>query len=75
MAVADVFEALTAADRPYHQAMTLSEAIRIMAFMAREQHVDPDIFRLFLSSGVYQEYADAFLDPTQIDSVAIAPYL
>jgi len=75
MAVADVFEALTASDRPYKKAKTLSQAIRIMSFMARDQHLDPDIFRLFLSSGVYLEYAKTYLAPAQIDEVDAASYL
>jgi hypothetical protein len=71
MAIADVFEALTASDRPYKKAKTLSEAIRIMGFMNKDQHIDPDLFELFLKSGVYQTYAEAFLDPAQIDAVDV----
>lgn len=69
MAIADIFEALTASDRPYKKAKTLSESIRIMSFMCRDQHIDADLFRLFLESGVYLEYAKRFLDPAQIDDV------
>ena len=68
MALADIFEALTASDRPYKKAKTLSEAIRIMSFMVKDNHIDPDLFRLFLTSGIYQQYADKFLDPEQIDT-------
>ncbi len=75
MAIADVFEALTAADRPYKAPKTLSESIRIMGFMVKDQHLDPDLFRLFLESGVYREYADKFLEPGQIDEVKISDYL
>ena len=71
MAVADIFEALTAADRPYKPAKKLSESIRIMSFMVKDNHIDPDIFRLFLESGVYREYADKFLKPEQIDAVDV----
>ncbi|MBI2256704.1 MAG: HAMP domain-containing protein [Proteobacteria bacterium] len=67
MAIADVFEALTAADRPYKKAKKLSEAIKIMAFMKKENHLDPDLLDLFLRGGVWQRYADAFLQPDQID--------
>ena len=75
MAIADVFEALTAGDRPYKKAKKLSESIRIMAFMVKDQHLDPEIFQLFLKSGVYQDYADRFLDPDQIDKIDIQQYL
>ncbi|WP_119299793.1 HD domain-containing phosphohydrolase [Dongia deserti] len=67
MAIADVFEALTAADRPYKKAKTLSEAIRIMANMKRDHHLDPDLLDLFLTSGVWKNYAHRFLDVAQID--------
>jgi HD-GYP domain-containing protein (c-di-GMP phosphodiesterase class II) len=75
MAVADIFEALTAADRPYKKAKTLSESLRIMAGMSAGNHIDPDLFRLFLESGVYKEYAERFLSAEQIDPVDIAMYL
>jgi HD-GYP domain-containing protein (c-di-GMP phosphodiesterase class II) len=68
MALADIFEALTASDRPYKKAKTLSEALRIMSYMVKDNHIDPDLFRLFLTSGIYQQYADKFLDPEQIDT-------
>jgi HD-GYP domain-containing protein (c-di-GMP phosphodiesterase class II) len=68
MALADIFEALTASDRPYKKAKTMSEALRIMSFMVKDKHIDPDLFRLFLTSGIYQQYADKFLDPEQIDT-------
>ncbi len=74
MAIADIFEALTAGDRPYKKAKTLSEAIRIMGFMRKDQHVDPELFELFLTSGVYLEYARRFLAPEQIDAVDVAAY-
>jgi HAMP domain-containing protein len=67
MAIADVFEALTAADRPYKKAKPLSEAIRIMANMKRDHHLDPDLLDLFLTSGVWKDYAARFLDAAQID--------
>ncbi|QIB33629.1 HD domain-containing phosphohydrolase [Ancylobacter pratisalsi] len=67
MAVADVFEALTAADRPYRKAKTLSEAIRIMGMMKRDNHLDPDLLDLFLTSGLWRDYAQAYMDPAQID--------
>ena len=75
MAIADIFEALTAADRPYKKAKTLTDSLRIMGFMVRDQHIDPELFELFLESGVYRDYAEKFLLPHQIDDVKIADYL
>ncbi len=75
MAVADIFEALTASDRPYKQAKTLGEAIRIMSFMKKEQHIDADLFDLFLSSGIWLEYGRRHLQPEQLDEVDISQYL
>ncbi|WP_284078921.1 HD domain-containing phosphohydrolase [Herbaspirillum aquaticum] len=72
MALADVFEALTAADRPYKPAKTLSESLRIMARMCREQHLDTELFRYFLRSGLWRTYADELLRPAQRDEVDIA---
>lgn len=75
MAIADIFEALTAADRPYKNGKTLSEAIRIMSFMKKDQHIDGDLFTLFLKSGIYLEYAKMFMKAEQIDEVDIQAYL
>jgi HD-GYP domain-containing protein (c-di-GMP phosphodiesterase class II)/CheY-like chemotaxis protein len=75
MAIADIFEALTASDRPYKKGKPLSESIRILAGFKDADHIDPDLFRLFLSSGVYRRYAERFLRPEQIDSVDINIYL
>src|SRR5690606_49122 len=73
--IADIFEALTAADRPYKDAKTLSESIAIMTNMARTGHIDPDLFRLFLRSGAYLAYSRQFLDPAQLDEVDVQVYL
>jgi len=75
MAIADVFEALTASDRPYKEPKPLSAAIKILSFMVKDQHLDPDIFKLFLTSGVYKEYAKKYLKPEQIDEVDISQYI
>jgi HD-GYP domain-containing protein (c-di-GMP phosphodiesterase class II) len=75
MMIADIFEALTARDRPYKARKKLSECIDIMARMSREGHIDPDLFALFLTSGVYRAYAAKFLLAEQIDEVDIARYL
>lgn len=71
LAVADVFEALTAKDRPYKEPMKLSQALKILGFMCKDKHVDPDVFGLFLESGVYKQYAEAHLNPEQIDEVQL----
>ncbi|NNE63714.1 MAG: GAF domain-containing protein [Gammaproteobacteria bacterium] len=69
MAIADIFEALTASDRPYKSGKKLSECLKIMSFMNRDQHIDPDIFEVFIKNKVYLDYADEFLDPEQIDTI------
>jgi HD-GYP domain-containing protein (c-di-GMP phosphodiesterase class II) len=69
MAIADVFEALTANDRPYKQGKTLSESMEIMGRMKRGNHLDPQLFDLFVRSGVYRQYAERFLPPELIDEV------
>jgi HD-GYP domain-containing protein (c-di-GMP phosphodiesterase class II) len=69
MAVADIFEALTASDRPYKSAKKLSECLKIMGFMKKENHIDPDIFDIFIKHKVYLDYAEEFLDPEQIDEI------
>ena len=75
MAIADIFEALTAADRPYKSGKTLSQALAIMARMRNDQHIDPELFELFLRSGVYRENAGRFMRAEQIDEVVIEDYL
>jgi HD-GYP domain-containing protein (c-di-GMP phosphodiesterase class II) len=71
MAVADVFEALTATDRPYKRARPLSETLKTMSDMCRQGHLCPDIFRLLMASGVYRRYAEAHLDAAQLDAVDV----
>jgi len=66
---------LTEADRPYKKPQTLNEALRIMSFMRNDQHIDEDLFDLFLNSGVYRNYAEQHMDPEQIDPVDINQYL
>ncbi len=75
LAIADIFEALTASDRPYKKAKTLSQAIRIMYFMKQDQHIDPELFDIFLSEEIYRQYAEQFLNPEQIDLVDTSQYL
>ena len=69
MGIADIFEALTAKDRPYKPGMKLSQAMGIMNKFKLNGHIDPDLFDIFVSKGVYQSYAERFLDPWQIDEV------
>lgn len=72
MGIADIFEALTAADRPYKRPMTVSQALRILGRMKEEGHIDPDLFDVFVRSGVWREYAERFLRPEQLDEVDLA---
>ena len=69
MAVADIFEALTASDRPYKKGKKLSECLKIMGSMKKDSHIDPDIFDIFIRQRVYLDYAEEFLDPEQIDEI------
>ena len=75
MAIADIFEALTAVDRPYKKGKTLSEAIKIMGFMQKDQHIDAELFALFLRSGTYRDYAERYMPKELIDEVDIHAYL
>jgi HD-GYP domain-containing protein (c-di-GMP phosphodiesterase class II) len=75
VAIADIFEALTAPDRPYRLPYTLAKTLDIMYRMSREHHIDPDLFQLFLRSGVYHRYAEQYLAPSQSGLVDIAAYL
>jgi HD-GYP domain-containing protein (c-di-GMP phosphodiesterase class II) len=69
MAIADIFEALTAKDRPYKVGKTLSESLHILGGFKQRDHIDPDLFDIFVRSKVYLEYARRFMDPAQIDDV------
>ena len=69
MAIADIYEALTAADRPYKDGKKLSQAMRIMGFMKNDYHIDEDLFEIFVTSGVYKDYAEKYVAKNQIDSV------
>ena len=67
IALADIFEALTAKDRPYKKGKSLAEALKIMEDMARNQHIDKDLFELFIKEKIYADYAQRELAPQQID--------
>ena len=69
MGIADIFEALTAKDRPYKRPMRLSEALTILGKFSLNGHIDPDLFDVFVRQRVYLKYAETFLDPEQIDDV------
>ncbi|MBP6095216.1 MAG: GAF domain-containing protein [Methyloversatilis sp.] len=69
MGIADIFEALTAKDRPYKQPMRLSEALTILGKFSLNGHIDPDLFDVFVRQRVYLKYAETYLDPEQIDDV------
>ena len=75
MAIADIFEALTAVDRPYMKPRTLSQSARIMASMCGDGHICPDLFALFLRSGVHLRYAEEYLRPEQVDEVDLGTLL
>ena len=75
MAVADIFEALTATDRPYKQGMSLSKSLDILANFARNGHIDPNLFEVFVQSGTYRRYGEKFLNAGQVDEVNEAAVL
>ena len=72
MGIADIFEALTAKDRPYKKGKTLTEALTILGKFKLNGHIDPDMFDIFIRDKVYLRYAQQFLDPEQIDAVDLS---
>lgn len=75
MAIADIFEALTASERPYKPPMKISQALSILQRMRDQHHIDPDLFHLFLQSRVWEQYARRFLKPEQLDIESVEAYL
>ena len=71
LAVADIFEALTARDRPYKKPMQLSQAVKILGSMAKDRHIDSEIFNLVLESDILKEYAQKHMDPDQVDQTVV----
>jgi HD-GYP domain-containing protein (c-di-GMP phosphodiesterase class II) len=69
MGIADIFEALTAKDRPYKKGKTLTESLTILGRMKLGGHIDPDLFDIFMWGKIYEKYARQFLDPDQVDEV------
>lgn len=74
MAIADIFEALTAKDRPYKDPMKISQALSILKKMRDSNHIDPDLYELFLRKRVWEQYAEQVLDQKQLDVHDPAPY-
>jgi HD-GYP domain-containing protein (c-di-GMP phosphodiesterase class II) len=72
MGIADIFEALTARDRPYKPGKTLTESLRILGKMRLDGHIDPALFDIFIRQRVYERYAQDHLDPTQVDAVDVS---
>ena len=72
MGIADIFEALTAKDRPYKKGKTLTESLSILGKFKLNGHIDPDLFDVFLQKKVYLKYAEQFLDTEQVDDVDIS---
>lgn len=75
LAIADYYELLSATNRPHQKFRKLREIIAIMSRQARDGALDPDLFNLFLTSGVYKEYADQYLDPSQLEDVSVSEFL
>lgn len=71
LAIADIFEALTAVDRPYKKGKSLSEAVAILKQMKTDHHIDGELFELFMRSGVYRQYASRFMQAEQLDAVDV----
>ena len=75
LGLADVFEALSSTDRPYKKIKKISEIISIMSDMAKNGHLDPELFNLLLTSGVYREYAEQYMKEEQLDDIDINQFL
>jgi hypothetical protein len=75
MAIADIFEALTASERPYKPAMKISQALGILQRMRDQNHIDSDLYQLFLQERVWETYAKRYLKAEQLDVSSFEPYL
>jgi hypothetical protein len=75
MAIADIFEALTSQDRPYKDPMPISVALGILKKMRDSNHIDADLYRVFVQDRVWKRYGDAALAPAQIDVADPSPYM
>ncbi|MDF2445386.1 MAG: hypothetical protein K0S46_622 [Moraxellaceae bacterium] len=75
MAIADIFEALTSSDRPYKAPMKISQSLSILQKMKQQNHIDPDLYELFVKSRVWEKYARVHLRPEQLDVEDASSYL
>lgn len=75
MAIADIFEALTSSERPYKAPMKISQSLSILQKMKQQNHIDPDLYELFVTSRVWEKYARVHLRPEQLDITDATPYL
>lgn len=75
MAIADIFEALTASERPYKPPMKISQALSILKRMRDQNHIDPDLYQVFLRQRVWERYAKGYLKPEQLDVEAVEAYM
>ena len=75
LTIADIFEALTASDRPYTNPKSVSQTLKIMEFMRDDKHIDPDLFDIFLKKKIFKKYADKYLDASQDDVFDYSVYL
>lgn len=75
MAIADIFEALTSKDRPYKDPMKLSQSLSIMKNMVKDDHIDGELFEMFLKQNVWKRYAENYLNPEQLDISEISEYI
>ncbi|WP_394790621.1 HD-GYP domain-containing protein [Rhodoferax sp.] len=73
LAIANIFEALTSASRPYRPRMKLSKALEIMVRFTKNGHIDPDLFDVFMRQGVYRRFAEQYLSPDQLDLPSASP--
>jgi HD-GYP domain-containing protein (c-di-GMP phosphodiesterase class II) len=71
LAIADVFEALTASDRPYKKANSLNQSMRILSFMAKDDDLDRDLVKFFVKKDIHTQYANKHLDESQMDEITI----
>jgi hypothetical protein len=72
LAIADIFEAMTAKDRPYKKGLTVMEALYKMGSMKLGGHIDPDLFDVFVDEKIYLQYAEKYLPPAQLDEVVLS---
>lgn len=75
MAIADIFEALTSSERPYKPPMKISQSLSILQKMRDQNHIDPDLYELFVKSRVWEKYARSHLRPEQLDISDPSAYL